>query len=614
MGSDVWLVYEGSAKGKSIRPCKEAIDNFFNEIDDFEYVLLDRTSRPIYRATFETPYETDKGNFFTMQDYVWPSYNNWNPDVDSGLYGKYLTDLIKLAQWHDEYDSNNMWRMETHEAIKNLDWTFFRENGDTISDMSTIDTSKIEPIIQIYGRCFDGIKRYIDNIKCVNNVTYNEKNNLPDYHLSDVAELSGWEVYSINPTAQTETYCDNYYSGRTKGWNATEANIAFMRNLKINSQYIMSLKGTRDGLVTMLGLLGVKEGEYELTEHVAIASSTDSYCDFVKLTQYLDQDEMENPNEYTNMPLFKNVAGINIYRGAEMYDNQPLQDYLSGLALRVNVYHVDENNMFRYCTPWFDNKVKHEGNWYFQCKGGWGEHKNPKDIYAPQLTSATTIEENGIKIYDESEGYLKFASTIEEMLDFPSGKIKNIKRKLLIKYPTFGSVIANLEFQASKDIATAGTDGKVLLYNPKFLGGLSEKQQIFIFAHEVCHVAFEHIFRSEGKDKRLWNIATDSVINALLKQDGLPMVEGGVDIPEAINYDAEEMYNKLLEEKKKQEQQNQQGNQGKQKGQDNQEQQNSQGSQSQQNSQDNQEQQNRQNNQEQQNLIIFFSILSRSFD
>ena len=201
-----------------------------------------------------------------------------------------------------------------------------------------------------------------------------------------------------------------------------------------------------------------------------------------------------------------------------------------------------------------------------------------------------------------------------------STDIESIKRKLLIKYPTFGSVIANLEFQSSKDIATAGTNVKVLLYNPKFIDSLSEKQQIFIFAHEVCHVAFEHIFRSEGKDKRLWNIATDSVINALLKQDGLPIVEGGVDIPEAINYDAEEMYNKLLEEKKKQEQQSQQGNQGQQgqqgeqdsqeqqdgsqgqeNSQDSQEQQGSQGSQGQENSQDSQEQQNSQGSQRQQN-------------
>lgn len=169
--------------------------------------------------------------------------------------------------------------------------------------------------------------------------------------------------------------------------------------------------------------------------------------------------------------------------------------------------------------------------------------------------------------------------------------IDAIKRKLLIKYPTFGSVIANLEFQANKDIVTAGTNGKVLLYNPKFVSGLSDKERTFLFAHEVCHVAFEHIFRSEGKDKQLWNIATDSVINALLKQDGLPMIDGGVDIPEAVNYDAEEMYNKLLEEKKKQqEQQSSQGNQ----------QQNSQGNQEQQSSQGGQRQQNLQEQTEEQ--------------
>lgn len=151
--------------------------------------------------------------------------------------------------------------------------------------------------------------------------------------------------------------------------------------------------------------------------------------------------------------------------------------------------------------------------------------------------------------------------------------IDSIKRKLLIKYPTFGSIIANLEFQANDDIETAGTNGEIVLYNPNLLNGLSDKEQIFLFAHEICHVAFKHIFRSEGKDKRLWNIATDAVINALLQQDGLPIIEGGVNIPEAVNYDAEEMYNKLLEENKqqeqqksqeKQEQQNVQGQQGEQ--------------------------------------------------
>ena len=62
------------------------------------------------------------------------------------------------------------------------------------------------------------------------------------------------------------------------------------------------------------------------------------------------------------------------------------------------------------------------------------------------------------------------------------------------------------------------------------------------------------------------NIATDAVINAFLKQDKLPMVEGVIDIPEAINFDAEEMYKKLLSEKNQQSNQSQNGNSQKQEG------------------------------------------------
>lgn len=174
-----------------------------------------------------------------------------------------------------------------------------------------------------------------------------------------------------------------------------------------------------------------------------------------------------------------------------------------------------------------------------------------------------------------------------------STDIDSIKRKLLIKYPTFGSVIANLEFVEDKKLPVFGaTDGKSVFYNPLLMKTQTINQQICILAHEVGHVAFDHIYRSEGRKHREWNIATDAVLNANFKKDGLELYDDAVDIPEAINYDAEEMYNKLLEEKKKQEQQSQQGNQ---------EQQGSQGSQGQQNSQDNQEQQGSQGSQEQQN-------------
>lgn len=426
-GNDSWLIYDKTSyAGKSIRPCKEVIDNFFNEIDDFEYVLLDRKSKPIYRATFETPYETDKGNFYVMKDYIWPSYNDWNPDVDSGLYSKYVTDLIQLAQWHDEYDSNNMWRMETHEAIKNLDWTFFKGNGEDVEDMSNIDSSKIEAMIQIYGRAFDGIKRYIDNIKSVNNVTYNEKNNLPDYHLTDVVELSGWEAFTLNPTAQTETYSVNFYGGKKEGWNGTESNIAFMRNLKINTNYIQSMKGTREGIYTLLGLLGIKREEVEINENVAIAKPKNSYCHFENLYEYLKGENELDGNaaaKKATYPLFLDVAGINLYKEDDIDYDFSEGTYLNGLAVKAKTRYFDDGTLVRYCAPWFDRNVNHNGDWYFQCNGGWGLLGSgvTRDIYAPELTRETKLT----NVYDESEGYLKFALNIEEMLKFPNGNIQN---------------------------------------------------------------------------------------------------------------------------------------------------------------------------------------------
>lgn len=126
--------------------------------------------------------------------------------------------------------------------------------------------------------------------------------------------------------------------------------------------------------------------------------------------------------------------------------------------------------------------------------------------------------------------------------------IAALKRKMLVKYPFFGSVVASVGYKENKDIPTAGTDGETIYYNPEYLEGLSVEEQTFIFAHEVCHIAFNHILRSEGKNPELWNIATDGVINQFLKQDGLKMAPGVVDMAEAINYDAEQLYEKQSQE------------------------------------------------------------------
>ena len=133
--------------------------------------------------------------------------------------------------------------------------------------------------------------------------------------------------------------------------------------------------------------------------------------------------------------------------------------------------------------------------------------------------------------------------------------IDKIKRRLLIKYPLFGSILANTNFIEYKNcysngVPTAGTDGDNVYYHPDALKSITDDQQVFLFAHEICHIAFDHIPRSEGKDLEIWNIATDAVDNAHLSNDGLPLIPGSVNMPEAINYTAEEYYEKLLKQKK----------------------------------------------------------------
>ena len=127
--------------------------------------------------------------------------------------------------------------------------------------------------------------------------------------------------------------------------------------------------------------------------------------------------------------------------------------------------------------------------------------------------------------------------------------LAEIKRRVLARYPFFGSVISAIAFEETEDVATTDNDGRTIFYNPGYIDGLCDTDQVFAFAHEICHVAFEHKLRSDGKDQRLWETAADAVINQWLNRDGLDIIKGGVDLPEAIDYDTEEFYELLLSEK-----------------------------------------------------------------
>ncbi len=97
-------------------------------------------------------------------------------------------------------------------------------------------------------------------------------------------------------------------------------------------------------------------------------------------------------------------------------------------------------------------------------------------------------------------------------------EVQRFKMELLRKMPFYGDVMMHLTFVEDKRVPTAATDGKTIWYNPKFFSSMERSERNFVIMHEVFHVLLRHGVRnSDGKrDKDIWNIACDIIINDML--------------------------------------------------------------------------------------------------
>ena len=398
-----WTAASGEP-GCRIRPKREVIETYFDNLDDFTSVLLNRETNPLYRAVFETPRETATGIYYDMIPYVWPTlHGGFNPDLSDGYYA-YVESLVGLSEFYDEYFTDNMWRSLTHEAIKTLDWTYLATTGDDTEDMSTIDTSRIEPITKIYGRQFDDLKRYADGIKAMNTVTYNQKSNMPDYTLTDALSNSGWETKVLNITSDKDIRTEPLYSGLSIGYTSSDANTDFLRRLKLNSRYLFSSKGTRKSLDTLLALFGFTPDEYKIHEYVQVATpGSDMYPSFCNDTK----------DKQFAYPLAKDVVTINKYK-INFNPNDPYGDYCGIPVAEVGFESAGTD--YSYVVPWYSQGKKYDNELYFQMAGGWG-NRDSKEIeldIAPEISAITS--ESGVSIYDETQTRLKFANDFDELL------------------------------------------------------------------------------------------------------------------------------------------------------------------------------------------------------
>lgn len=144
----------------------------------------------------------------------------------------------------------------------------------------------------------------------------------------------------------------------------------------------------------------------------------------------------------------------------------------------------------------------------------------------------------------------------------PREKLTKARVSLNKDKPFFGYLTMRLNFVETKSIPSLGVDkfGNCY-YNKEFVDDLSQEKINAVLCHEVMHCALKHLERDKGKDRELWNISTDAVINSMLKKDGASFPENsilpdyygtiklfGKEIKKCHKKSANEVYDKLYNE------------------------------------------------------------------
>ncbi len=302
--------------GYHIRPKKYFLTSFLDTLDNFQSILLNVNSKPKYSSLFKIIKENSYGYYNEIKRFTFPTtFGNYNLAVNDSAYAVYLNELSDIAAFYDEVFSDNLYRVLTHEAIKNFDWSYSREYPSGNESEYVFGGTRMQNLLHLFGREFDELKHQIDGISNVNNLSYDNTNNMDTSGLVNTLINDGWDVINVNPfklvndkyikdvdylvtpysnenvclpngyfinfTSKenckydasyiknenpTELYKINsnklqtkiiqYYND--KSYSASEINNQFMKILRLNSRQILRHKGTIEGVEMILALFGFR--------------------------------------------------------------------------------------------------------------------------------------------------------------------------------------------------------------------------------------------------------------------------------------------------------------------------------------------------------------------
>ena len=344
-----------STRSLIIKPNNTKTQEIFTDaFDEVEKFLLNRNSAPLYTAKFSYPdYDSNGVSTLYNTSVTWPINKFWNLDITSSLFNRYLDDLQMAAEKLDEYKTNLISRFLITGSFKEFDTT----------------DQKVEKVLQLYGRSFDEVKKFIDSLAYINSVNYQVGNDIPSQLLFNLAQTLGINP-NISPITK-ESFLDTVFStksqqifeGQKNALTPTELNYQYYRNLILNAAYMYKTKGTRQSLDYVMRFIGAPEALLEFNEIVYVADAkinidkfNEQYAQISGGTKFVTNAELDGTNTFK-------IQGIE-------YTGYTSSGLLKLVNTTLNDYGIDndgypkspqqtDTNFFQKGAGWFEKSPKH---------------------------------------------------------------------------------------------------------------------------------------------------------------------------------------------------------------------------------------------------------------
>ena len=411
----------GTTTSFLIRPNDAITEEFYTNLDELEDTLVNRETTPKYTATFKVPrdsFDQTSTNIVNV-NISWPvSKDNWNIQIVGVNFNDYIEKLSSLGEEIDGYKSNLIVRFLTAPQLFEFD----------------SEDKKAESIFQLYGQNFDKVKKYIDNIAYMRNVSYDSINNVPDLLLKNLSQTLGlstvnlFDEKSLQDTLYSRQQAE--YLGLSLGKTLVEAEYEFYRRILTNLAQLYKSKGTRSAIQFFLKFLGAPEPLIKIDEYVYDVTGLPQQ-DFED-----DIDEVIRGTKINNIITGFTTSGItyNIAGGSTKTGYTFATGITTGTTrLSREEYPIDSNGLPR--------KVKNlNSDIYFQKGSGWYDltldHRSSNIINTELsvLTGNTKIIKTKPKDYTYGEDYFDSFRTLDG-LDYGFNletRIDNLKGSVVL--------------------------------------------------------------------------------------------------------------------------------------------------------------------------------------